>query len=173
MFKKIKKAIGIGNDKPPVQIPVEEDEYIVIGDEPAAYELKDDKEIPLQKHDKELNMDFKEPQLNLEKSKDISTSSTENSKPEVKIITKKIMPKILTTRVKSPEDFENLKTIVEHDIIIINLEDVPVEAIEKEFLDFKKYLETLNYNLGKIDENVILAIKSGINIDKYTSTVAE
>ncbi|WP_292460986.1 hypothetical protein [Methanothermococcus sp.] len=163
MLKKIKKAI-FGNDEPPVQVPVQDDEYIIIGEEPSAYEIKEDKEIPLPEPKAE-------PKIELEKPED--KTNIEKPKPEVKIITKKIMPKILTTRIKSPEDFKNLKTIIEHDVIIINLEDVPVEAIEKEFLDFKKYLETLNYKLGKVDENVILAIKSGINIDKYTSNIAE
>ena len=158
MFKKIKKAI-FGNDEPPVQVPVQEDEYTIIGEEATAYEIKDNEEIPISGAKSEIENEARD--------------SVEEARPEVKVITKKIMPKLLTARVKSPDDFENLKKLVEHDMIIINLEDVPVEAIVKEFSDFKKYLETLDYNLGKVDENVILAVKSGIDIDRYTSNIEE
>lgn len=146
MFKKIKR-IFVGNKDLPTQIPVHEEEYVVIGEEYSAYEIKDSEEIPLPKKE----------------------SLEEESEEKVKVITKKIMPRMLTTRIKSPDDFENIKKIVEHDLIIINLEEVPIEAIEKEFIDFKRYLETLGYNLGRIGENIVLAVKSDVDIDRYVS----
>jgi hypothetical protein len=146
MFKKIKR-IFVGNKDLPAQVPVHEEEYVVIGEEYSAYEIKDSEEIPLPKNE----------------------SPEEEATENVKVITKKIMPRILTTRIKSPDDFENIKEIVEHDLIIINLEEIPVEAIEKEFIDFKRYLETLGYSLGRIGENIILAVKSDVDIDRYVS----
>jgi len=142
MFKKIKR-IFVGNKELPAQVPVHEEEYVVIGQAYPAYEIKESKEIPLPK----------------EKPSD----------EKVKVVKHKIYPRVLTTRIKSPEDFEHIKNIVEHDVLIINLEEVPIEAIVKEFNDFKKYLETLDYNLGRVGENTILAIKSDVELDKYVS----
>ena len=154
MIKKLKRSI-FGNDKPPVQVPVVEDEeYIVVGEEPTAYEIKKDDVIPIPKPEEPEKKDHKEEKKEKE------------DKPQLKIITKKITPKLLTIRIKSPDDFDNIKKIVEHDLLVITI-DVPPEAILKEFLDFKGYLETMNYNLGKVEENVILAYKSEITIDRY------
>ena len=153
MIKKLKRSI-FGNDKPPVQVPIAEDEeYIVVGEEPTAYEIKEDKEIPI-------------PKPEPEKKDNKEEKKEKEDKPQLKIITKKITPKLLTIRIKSPDDFDNIKKIVEHDLLVITI-DVPPEAILKEFLDFKGYLETMNYNLGKVEENVILAYKSEITIDRY------
>jgi hypothetical protein len=157
MIKKLKRSI-FGNDKPPVQVPIEDEEYIVVGEEPAAYEIKDNNKIPIPK-----TMEFENTG---DKKKEKKEKEKEESKPQLKIITKKIMPKMLTIRIKSPDDFDNIKKLVEHDLIVITI-DVPPEAIVKEFLDFKGYLETMNYNLGKVEENVIIAYKSGIIIDRY------
>jgi len=141
MFKKIKR-IFVGNKELPTQVPVHEEEYVVIGQEYSAYEIKESEKIPI-------------------------TQETSDNKPQV--IKHKIYPRVLTTRIKSPEDFEHIKNIVEHDVIVINLEEVPIEAIIKEFNDFKKYLETLDYSLGRVGENTILAIKSDVEVDKYVS----
>jgi hypothetical protein len=165
MIKKIKRSI-FGNDKPPVQVPVDDEEYILVGEEPSAYEIREDGEVPLttSKFGKKSNeQDDDNEKTDNKKSKE---KNKDESKPQLKIITKKIMPKLLTIRLKSPDDFDNIKNIVEHDLIIITI-DVPPEAIVKEFLDFKGYLETMNYSLGKIEENVILAYKKDITIDRY------
>ena len=153
MIKKLKRSI-FGSDKPPVQVPIGDEEYIVVGEEPTAYEIKKDKAIPIPKPEEPEKKDHKEEKKEKE------------DKPQLKIITKKITPKLLTIRIKSPDDFDNIKKIVEHDLLVITI-DVPPEAILKEFLDFKGYLETMNYNLGKVEENVILAYKSEITIDRY------
>ncbi|ABO34359.1 hypothetical protein [Methanococcus maripaludis] len=141
MFKKIKR-IFVGNKELPTQVPVHEEEYVVIGQEYSAYEIKESEKIPI---------------------------TQETSENKVQVIKHKIYPRVLTTRIKSPEDFEYIKNIVEHDVIVINLEEVPIEAIIKEFNDFKKYLETLDYSLGRVGENTILAIKSDVEVDKYVS----
>ena len=141
MFKKIKR-IFVGNKELPTQVPVHEEEYVVIGQEYSAYEIKESEKIPI---------------------------TQETSENKVQVIKHKIYPRVLTTRIKSPEDFEYIKNIVEHDVILINLEEVPIEAIIKEFNDFKKYLETLDYSLGRVGENTILAIKSDVEVDKYVS----
>ncbi|WP_459201371.1 hypothetical protein [Methanococcus sp. CF] len=141
MFKKIKR-IFVGNKELPTQVPVQDEEYVVIGQEYSAYEIKESEKIP------------------------ITQDTSEN---KVQVIKHKIYPRVLTTRIKSPQDFEYIKKIVEHDVIVINLEEVPIEAIIKEFNDFKKYLETLDYSLGRVGENTILAIKSDVDVDKYVS----
>ncbi|AEK20555.1 hypothetical protein [Methanococcus maripaludis] len=141
MFKKIKR-IFVGNKELPTQVPVQDEEYVVIGQEYSAYEIKESEKIPIQE---------------------------DTSENKVQVIKHKIYPRVLTTRIKSPQDFEYIKNIVEHDVILINLEEVPIEAIIKEFNDFKKYLETLDYSLGRVGENTILAIKSDVEMDKYVS----
>ena len=141
MFKKIKR-IFVGNKELPTQVPVQDEEYVVIGQEYSAYEIKESEKIPIQE---------------------------DTSENKVQVIKHKISPRVLTTRIKSPQDFEYIKNIVEHDVILINLEEVPIEAIIKEFNDFKKYLETLDYSLGRVGENTILAIKSDVEMDKYVS----
>ena len=98
----------------------------------------------------------------------------EEVKTETKVVIQKILPKVLTVRMKSPHEFETLKKIIDHDVIIINHEDIALEAFEKIFLDFKRYMETLNYSLWKVDDNVILIVRSDIDIDRYRSeTVVE
>jgi len=141
MFKKIKR-IFVGNKELPTQVPVQDEEYVVIGQKYSAYEIKESEKIPIQE---------------------------DTSENKVQVIKHKIYPRVLTTRIKSPQDFEYIKNIVEHDVILINLEEVPIEAIIKEFNDFKKYLETLDYSLGRVGENTILAIKSDVEMDKYVS----
>lgn len=161
MIKKLKRSI-FGNDKPPVQVPVDDEEYIVVGEEHTPYEIKENSKTSIPKTEEFEKKDYKkEDKKEKEKEKE-----KEESKPQIKIITKKITPKILTIRIKTPDDFDSIKEIVEHDLLVITI-DVPPEAIVKEFLDFKGYLETMNYNLGKVEENVILAYKSDITIDRY------
>jgi len=163
MIKKLKRSI-FGNDKPPVQVPVDDEEYIVVGEEHAPYEIKEDIKTSIPKTE-----EFEKKEGKKEEKKE---KEKEESKPQIKIITKKITPKILTIRIKTPDDFDSIKEIVEHDLLVIII-DVPPEAIVKEFLDFKGYLETMNYNLGKVEENVILAYKSGITIDRYPPKMNE
>ncbi|EHP88576.1 hypothetical protein [Methanotorris formicicus] len=145
MLKKIKR-IFVGNKELPQQIPIKEDDYIVIGEEVPAYEIVGSEQIPL-----------------TEKKED-------DGDIEEKVIEKviKIPPKILTVRIKTPEDFIRVREIIEHDIVIVNLEEIPVEGIIKDFLDFKKYLETLGYKLGRAGEYVILAVKDNVEIDRYS-----
>jgi len=173
MFKKIKRVI-FGNDDPPNQLPIEDD-YVVIGEEASAYEIKGNEKIPIpesnivskikkierKKHD--LIDEYKEKIVG-ESDKGIGDSES-----QVKIVTQKIVPKLLTARLKSPHEFENLKNIIDHDVIIINYEEIALEAFEKIFLDFKRYMETLNYSLWMVDDNVILIVKSEVDIDRYKS----
>jgi hypothetical protein len=175
----VKKAIDklklklFGNDEPPVQIPVDED-YVVVGEEYSSnvVERVEYGEEDIVKDSQKSKLLNEKEILNKNKM-DIKEEYVAEPKPEIKVIKEEITPKLLTARINAPEDFNNLKKIIEHDIIIINLEDIPVEAIIKEFSDFRKYLEIMDYNLGKIDENVIIAVKSGIKLDKYSSSNTE
>ncbi|HID47352.1 MAG TPA: hypothetical protein EYP47_01425 [Methanococcaceae archaeon] len=173
MLKRLKRFI-LGNDDPPKQLPIKE-EYVVIGEEASAYEIKGDEEIPLpeSKIVSKLKLKRREPPLDGEDKPEGEIIKKEE-KSESKVVIQKILPKILTVRMKSPHDFENLKKIIDHDVIIINHEDISLEAFEKEFLDFKKYVETLNYSLWRVDDNVILIVRSDVDIDRYKSeTVVE
>jgi len=173
MLKKLKRAI-FGNDEPPTPVPIEDGKYVVIGEEASAYEIKGDKEIPLpeSKIVSKLKVKRREPLLDEEETEEIKKE--EEEKTESKVVIQKILPKVLTVRMKSPHDFENLKKIIDHDVIIINHEEITLEAFEKEFLDFKKYMETLNYSLWKVDDNVILIVRSDVDIDRYKSeTIVE
>ncbi|ABR56080.1 hypothetical protein [Methanococcus aeolicus] len=169
----VKKAIDklklklFGNDGPPVQVPVDDD-YVVIGEEYSSEEVNDRgyvenviKNPPAPEPLKEIT-DKNKIKIEIKEKPEVE------SKPKIKIVKEKIPPKLLTARIKAPDDFDNLKKIIEHDVVIINLEDIPIEAIIKEFSDFKKYLETMDYTLGKIDESVIIAVKSGIKLDRYS-----
>jgi len=146
MLKKIKR-IFVGNKELPQQIPIKEEDYVVIGEEPPAYEIIGSEQIPLTE----------------EKGED-------EEKTEERVIEKvvKIIPRIFTIRIRTPEDFINVREMIEHDIIIVNLEEIPVEGVMKDFLDFKKYLETLGYRLGRVGEYVILAVKDSVEIDRYS-----
>ena len=173
MLKKLKRII-FGNDEPPKPVPIKEEDYtIIVGKEALAYEIKEGEEIPLEGSTivSKVKTKRREPLL------DGEDTGGENNNGEEKRATKviqKILPTILTVRMKSPHDLENLKKIVDHDVIIINNEEISLEAFEKEFIDFKKYMETLNYSLWKVDDNVMLIVRSDVDIDKYKSeTVVE
>ena len=174
MLKRLKRVI-FGNDEPPKQLPIKEEECIVVGEEISAYEIKGDKEIPLPESNivSKLKVKRREPLLDREDT-DGEKDKKEEVKTESKVVIQKILPTILTVRMKSPHDFENLKKIIDHDVIIINHEEISLEAFEKEFLDFKRYMETLNYSLWRVDDNVILIARADVDIDRYRSeTVVE
>ncbi|HIQ32148.1 MAG TPA: hypothetical protein EYH55_01525 [Methanothermococcus okinawensis] len=159
MLKRLKRFI-FGNDEPPKQLPIKE-EYYIVGEEASAYEIKGKEKIPLQESKvvSKLKVRRREPLLEDE--------NENNGKDEKDV--KKILPRVLTARLKSPHDFENLKKIIDHDVIIINHEEVSLEIFRKEFLDFKKYMETLNYYLWRVDDNVILIAHTDVDIDRYKS----
>ena len=174
MFKKLKRVI-FGNDDPPKQLPINED-YIVIGEEASAYEIKGNEEIPIPESNivSKIKKIERKKHGSIDEDKDkiageYDEGKDDNAKSDVKIITQKIVPKLLTVRMKSPHELENLKKIIEHDVIIINYEEISLDAFEKIFLDFKRYMETLNYSLWMVDDNVILIVKSEVDIDKYKS----
>ncbi|CAB3287143.1 conserved protein of unknown function [Methanocaldococcus lauensis] len=153
VIKKIIKKIRGNKDLPtPIEVP-EEEEYIVIGEEKPAYILEEEKKEELQ---------------NVE---------TENIKEvEVKEVVKieKILPKLYVVRIKHPLDFEKIKdNIPEYDVIIVNLEEVPFESIIKELNEFRDYMNVLNYRLGFIAENVLLAYKDDVILDKYVSEISD
>ncbi|WP_423792162.1 hypothetical protein ACPB8Q_05395 [Methanocaldococcus indicus] len=134
-----------GNKDVPKPVPVESEEYETIEITP-----EEDKEPLIIKKVEE------------EKPKEII-------KEVVKEV--KIPPKIYVVRIKHPLDFEEIKRKVDkYNIILINLEEAPEEAIAKELIDFKDYMVILGYKLGFIAENVILAYKDA-EIDKYVSNI--
>ncbi len=152
VIKKIIKKIKGNKDIPkPVEVP-EEEEYIVIGEEKPAYILEEDKE-------------------------ELQNVEAENIKEvEVKEVVKieKIYPKLYVVRIKHPLDFENIKDkIPEYDVIIVNLEEVPFESIIKELNEFRDYMNVLKYKLGFIAENVLLAYKDDVVLDKYVSEISD
>jgi len=163
MLKRLKRFI-LGNDEPPKQLPIKED-YIIIDEKPSAYEIRGDEEIPLHKSKIVSKLEVEKRESLLDSEEDKNNSREKEGKVDIQ----KILPRVLTARLKSPHDFENLKKIIDHDVIIINHEEMSLEAFEKEFLDFKKYMETLNYSLWRVDDNVILIAHSDVNIDKYKS----
>ncbi|ENN96818.1 hypothetical protein J422_00175 [Methanocaldococcus villosus KIN24-T80] len=100
----------------------------------------------------------------------------EEKKEEVKEIIKieKILPKLFVVRIKHPLDFREIKgQIPDYDVIIINFEEVPEEAIIKEITDFKSYLDTINYRYGLVSENVLLCFRNDVELDKYVSKIKE
>ncbi|MCQ6254650.1 hypothetical protein [Methanocaldococcus sp.] len=149
VIKKILKKIKGNKDLPtPVEVP-EEEEYIVIGEEKPSYILEE-----------------KESQEEKDKIKEVEV------KEVVKI--EKIYPKLYVIRIKHPLDFENIKDkIPEYDVIIVNLEEVPFESIIKELNEFRDYMNVLNYKLGFIAENVLLAYKDDVVLDKYVSEISD
>jgi len=175
MLKRLKRVI-FGNDETPKQLPIKDDIYVIIGEEASAYEIKGDEEIPLpeSKIVSKLKVKRREPIIDKEEINREENEEESDEKTESKVVVQKILPKVLTVRMKSPHEFETLKRIIDHDVIIINHEEITLEAFEKEFLDFKKYMETLNYSLWKVDDNVILIVRSDVDIDRYKSeTVVE
>ncbi|WP_456374247.1 hypothetical protein [Methanocaldococcus sp.] len=149
VIKKILKKIKGNKDLPtPVEVP-EEEEYIVIGEEKPSYILEE-----------------KESQEEKDKIKEVEV------KEVVKI--EKIYPKLYVIRIKHPLDFENIKDkIPEYDVIIVNLEEVPFESIIKKLNEFRDYMNVLNYKLGFIAENVLLAYKDDVVLDKYVSEISD
>ncbi|MEO2116981.1 MAG: hypothetical protein ABGW92_01045 [Methanocaldococcus sp.] len=155
VIKKIIKKIRGNKDLPtPVEVP--DEEYIVIGEEKPAYILEEESE-----------------------SKSELLEFEDKKKEEVKEIeevvkVEKILPKLYVVRVKHPLDFENIKDrIPEYDVIIINFEEVPFESIVKELNEFRDYMEVLNYRLGFVAENVLLAYRDDVVLDKYVSNISD
>ncbi|ACV23954.1 hypothetical protein [Methanocaldococcus fervens] len=148
VIKKIIKKIRGNKDLPtPVEVP--DDEYIVIGEEKTAYILENESET-------ETDVESRE------------------EKEEVVVKVEKILPKLYVVRIKHPLDFENIKdNIPEYDAIIVNLEEVPFESIIKELNEFKDYMNVLNYKLGFVAENVLLAYRDDVVLDKYVSNITD
>ncbi len=100
----------------------------------------------------------------------------EEVKVEVKEVIKevKIYPKMYIVRIKHPKDFDEIKRFLDnYDIIILNLEEAPMEAISKNIKDFIDYASILGFKLGLITETVMLAFKNEVEIDKYVSNIKE
>ncbi|MBP2172172.1 hypothetical protein [Methanococcus voltae] len=158
MLRKIKR-IFVGNKELPAQVPIKEEEYVIYGDKNKELATKSE-EIP------------KQAMIVSEEVKTEIPETVTVPEEKIKIVTEKINPKMIIARIKSPEDFEYLKDRLNreiYDVFIINLEEVPIEAIIKQFSDFRKYLETLGYNLGGLSENIILAYRDEVDLDKYVS----
>jgi SepF-like predicted cell division protein (DUF552 family) len=151
VIKKIIKKIRGNKDLPtPVEVP--DEEYIVIGEEKPAYILDEEPEVLEPKESKE------------EEVKEVETV--------VKV--EKILPKLYVVRVKHPLDFENIKDkIPEYDVVIVNFEEVPFESILKELNEFRDYMNVLNYKLGFVAENVLLAYRDDVMLDKYVSDITD
>ena len=174
VMKKLKKLFG--GKQPPRQIPIEE-EYVVIkgSDEPPAYMVKEDESVPMYDREEKNIIRKEKKKISLEEKesddfKDLSDIKKELEKEKeetkIKIIHKKIMPKLLTIRINKPNDFIDVRNMVEHDVIII-IVDLPLDAIVQDFLEFKRFLETMSYKLGKIDEHIFLAYKVDVELSKY------
>ena len=156
VIKKIIKKIRGNKDLPkPVEVP--DDEYIVIGEERTAYIMEDETE-----------------------DKSESSEYEEADEPEVKEVVEevvkveKILPKLYVVRIKHPLDFDYIKEkIPEYDVIVINIEEVPFESIVKELNEFRDYMDVLNYKLGFVAENVLLAYRDDVILDKYVSDISD
>ncbi|ADC69554.1 conserved hypothetical protein [Methanocaldococcus sp. FS406-22] len=155
VIKKIIKKIRGNKDLPtPVEVP--DEEYIVIGEEKPAYILESEAET-----ESEV--------LELKESKEEEVKEVETV---VKV--EKILPKLYVVRVKHPLDFENIKDkIPEYDVVIVNFEEVPFESILKELNEFRDYMNVLNYKLGLVAENVLLAYRDDVMLDKYVSDITD
>jgi len=146
VIKKIIKKIRGNKDLPkPIEVP--DEEYIVIGEEKPAYILEEESET----ESEVLGLEHKE-------------------KEEVE----KILPKLYVVRIKHPLDFENIKDkIPEYDVVIVNFEEVPFESILKELNEFRDYMSILNFKLGFVAENVLLAYRDDVILDKYVSNITD
>jgi SepF-like predicted cell division protein (DUF552 family) len=151
VIKKIIKKIRGNKDLPtPVEVP--DEEYIVIGEEKPAYILDEEPEVLEPKESKE------------EEVKEV----------EAVVKVEKILPKLYVVRIKHPLDFENIKDkIPEYDVVIVNIEEVPFESILKELNEFRDYMNVLNYKLGLVAENVLLAYRDDVMLDKYVSDITD
>ncbi|XRO75373.1 hypothetical protein ACO3TA_00375 [Methanocaldococcus sp. 28A] len=154
VIKKIIKKIRGNKDIPkPVEVP--DEEYIVIGEEKPSYILENETEV---------EPEVLEPKESKEEVKEI--------KEVIKV--EKILPKLYVVRIKHPLDFENIKDRVsEYDVVIVNFEEVPFESILKELNEFRDYMNVLNYKLGFVAENVLLAYKDEVILDKYISKITD
>ncbi|WP_456420102.1 hypothetical protein [Methanocaldococcus infernus] len=86
----------------------------------------------------------------------------------------KIYPKLFVARIRHPIDFKVVKEKApDVDVIILNVEELPEEILNKEFVDLKNYLTTLKYNLGLIGENILLAFKEEVELERYVSQIKE
>ena len=150
VIKKIIKKIRGNKDLPkPVDVP--DEEYIVIGEEKPAYILEEEPEA------------------------DIAIEDQQNSESVEQIVkVEKILPKLYVVRIKHPLDFENIKDkIPEFDVVIVNVEEVPFESIIKEINEFRDYMNVLNYKLGFVSENVLLAYRDDVMLEKYVSSITD
>ncbi|AIJ05447.1 hypothetical protein JH146_0598 [Methanocaldococcus bathoardescens] len=154
VIKKIIKKIRGNKDLPtPVEVP--DEEYIVIGEEKPAYILESETET---------ESEVLEPKESEEEVKEI----------EEVVKVEKILPKLYVVRIKHPLDFENIKDrIPEYDVVIVNFEEVPFESILKELNEFRDYMNVLNYKLGFVAENVLLAYRDDVMLDKYISDITD
>ncbi|MCS3900559.1 hypothetical protein [Methanococcus voltae] len=166
MLRKIKR-IFVGNKELPAQVPIKEEEYVIYGENKGKLPIKNEERIPIQEVPEKVAISE-----DIQPAPETQPQTVNVPEEKIKIITEKINPKMIIARIKSPEDFEYLKERLNkeiYDVFIINLEEVPIEAIIKQFSDFRKYLETLGYNLGGLSENIILAYRDEVELDKYVS----
>ena len=156
VIRKIIKKIRGNKDLPkPVEVP--DDEYIVIGEERTAYIMEDETETKSESSEYE---EFDE------------TDAKKIVEEVVKV--EKILPKLYVVRIKHPLDFDYIKEkIPEYDVIVVNIEEVPLESIVKELNEFRDYMEVLNYRLGFVAENVLLAYRDDVILDKYVSNIVD
>ncbi len=167
IMDKLKSKLTGNKDKPPVQIPVEDEEYVVIGEKYKEYDLEEEDEIEEDKTPEIINNKIIEPNFNEIKKPTIEEKVVEVEEQIIEIPEKPEIPKLLVIKINRPEDFNLSKSCIEHEIVLINLENIPIETIAKEFSDFKGYMETMDYKVGKINEYTIIGVKNNINIDKY------
>ncbi|AAB99059.1 hypothetical protein MJ_1049 [Methanocaldococcus jannaschii DSM 2661] len=155
VIKKIIKKIRGNKDLPkPIEVP--DEEYIVIGEEKPAYILEEESET----ESEVLGLEHKEKE--------------EVKEVEEVVRVEKILPKLYVVRIKHPLDFENIKDkIPEYDVVIVNFEEVPFESILKELNEFRDYMSILNFKLGFVAENVLLAYRDDVILDKYVSNITD
>jgi hypothetical protein len=156
VIKKIIKKIRGNKDLPkPVEVP--DDEYIVIGEERTAYIMEDETE------DRSESSEYE----------GYDESEVKEIIEEV-VKVEKILPKLYVVRIKHPLDFDYIKEkIPEYDAIVVNIEEVPFKSIVKELNEFRDYMEVLNYRLGFVAENVLLAYRDDVILDRYVSDISD
>ena len=156
VIKKIIKKIRGNKDLPkPVDVP--DEEYIVLGEERTAYVLEDETETTSETSEYEEYDEI-------------------DAKKIVEEVVKveKILPKLYVVRIKHPLDFDYIKEkIPEYDVIVVNIEEVPFESIVKELNEFRDYMDVLNYKLGFVAENVLLAYRDDVILDRYVSDISD
>ncbi|WP_456471659.1 hypothetical protein [Methanocaldococcus sp.] len=146
-LKDLKKIIRKlkGNKDLPKKIDVEDEEYITL-EEPKPEPVVEEKEE--------------------EKEKEIVEV--------VKEIEVKVPPKLFVARLRHPADMDVVKeNAMNCDIMILNVEELPENILNKEFADLKNYLNTLNFNMGWVGENVLLVFKNDVELYKHVSKISE